>query len=248
MPPLPFALALVPTLALLGLVGAYRVQQPRARALWAAFALGALVTVPVWLAESAVEDPAAALPSLYQRAFARQVLGAALVEEVALFLVLLAAYALFRGTVVTRPVDVVAVAVSGAVGFTTVENLMAVAGSPQVGTAASRLMSLFAGHATLQLVMGYFAARAFFGAAGGGWNLLPALALPFAIHGWGDFSEAVFAAEQKLDPAGAAAQSWFSAWIFGLVAYAASAAMVLWQLRSESGARQGGGGEANPSS
>src|SRR5262245_18133356 len=248
MPTVPFALALVPTLALLGLVGAYRVRHPRARAIWVAFALGALVTVPAWFAESAVEDPAAALPSLYKRAFVRQVLGAALVEEVALFLVLLAVSALFRVTAVTRPVDVVAVAVSGAVGFTTVDNLMAVAGSPEVGTAAGRLTSLFAGHATLQLVMGYFAARAFFGAAGGAWNLLPALALPFGIHGWGDFSEAVFGAEQELDPAGAAARNWFSAWIFGLFAYVASAAVVLWQLRSESAARRLGGGEASPAS
>src|SRR5262245_35794338 len=248
MPAAPFALALVPTLVLLGLVGAYRVRQPRAGALWAAFALGALVTAPVWFAESAVEDPAAALLGPYQRAFAQQVLGAALVEEVALFLVLLGVYALFRGTVVTRPVDVVAVAVSAAVGFTTVENLMAVAGNPQVSTAASRLLSLVAGHATLQLVMGYFAARAFFGAAGGAWNLLPGLALPFGIHGWGDFSEAVFSAEQELDPAGAAARNWFSAWIFGLFAYVASAAVVLWQLRSESAARRLGGGEASPAS
>src|SRR5262249_40092077 len=117
----PFALALVPTLLLLGLVGAYQVKQPRARALWAAFALGALVTVPVWFVEAAVEDPASGLPGPYQRAFAQQVLGAALVEEVALFLVLLGVYALFRGSVLTRPVDVVVVAVSGAVGFTTVE-------------------------------------------------------------------------------------------------------------------------------
>jgi hypothetical protein len=75
-------------------------------------------------------------------------------------------------------------------------------------------------------------------AAGGAWNLLPALALPFGIHDWDDFSEAVFRAELKLDPAGAAAQNWFSAWIFGLFAYAASAAVVLWQLRLESGARR----------
>jgi hypothetical protein len=85
-------------------------------------------------------------------------------------------------------------------------------------------------------------------AAGGAWSLLPALALPFGIHGRGDFSEAVFRAEQNLDPAGAAAQNWFSAWIFGLFAYVANAAVVLWQLRSGSGARRLGGGEANPAS
>src|SRR5262245_28452753 len=105
MPLAPFAVALVPPLVLLGLIGAYRIQQPRARALWTAFALGILVTVPVWFAESAVEDPAAMLPGLYRRAFGQQVLGAALVEEVALFLVLLVTYALFRSSVVTRPVD-----------------------------------------------------------------------------------------------------------------------------------------------
>lgn len=226
-----YLLALVPTLILLGLVGAYR-WRPLTMALWAAVVLGALATIPVWYVESAVEDPAASLPDLYQRAFVQQVLGAAVVEELALFGVFLLAYLLFRGSLITGPYGIVALAVAGAIGFTTVENLMAVlsADDPLRG-AAARLLSLVAGHATLQLLMGYFAAQAFLGRGNRALCLVLMLAAPIAVHGWGDFSETVFDAHQKLDPSSAAARNWFTAWILGLFVYVAFGAAVLWQMR-----------------
>jgi RsiW-degrading membrane proteinase PrsW (M82 family) len=226
-----YLLGLVPTLILLVLVGAYR-RRPQTLALWAAVVLGALVTIPVMFVETAVEDPAGTLPDLYQRAFVQQVLGAAVVEELALFGVFLLAYFLFRGWLITGPYDIVALAVAVAIGFTTVENLLAVLSADNaLREASARLLSLVAGHATLQLIMGYFAAHAFLGR--GNWALCLALMLaaPMAVHGWGDFSEAVFDAHQRMDPGSAAARNWFTAWILGLFVYVAFGAAVLWQMR-----------------
>ena len=71
-------------MVLLVLVGAFSWRSPRLPATWTAVVLGALVSIPVWYAETVVEAPAAAMTNLYQQAFVQQVLGAAVVEEIAL--------------------------------------------------------------------------------------------------------------------------------------------------------------------
>lgn len=227
----PYLVALVPTIALLWLVGAFRFAQPRTKALWVAAAFGALATAPVWVVETVVEGPAASITGIYQRAFVQQVLGAAVVEELAILLAFLLAYLLFRKSMIPGPYDVVALAVATAIGFTTVENLLAVfASESPMSAAVSRLLSLFAGHATLQLIMGYFAAQASFGSGSRWVSLVLMLVAPIAVHGWGDFSEAVFSAYAVIDPDGAGAKNWFTAWIFALFAYIAFAAALLWQM------------------
>lgn len=227
----PFLVALIPTVLLLALAGAYRLSQPLTRARWVAFLLGMVVCLPVWVLESSIETPAESLDNLYERAWIQQILGAALIEEVALLAVLFAVVVVFRHSVVRTPKDVVIVAVCGAIGFTTVENLLAVRANPEMSVAVSRLLSLFAGHATLQLGMGYFAGQALYRPQGRLWNLLAMLAVPVAVHGYGDFSEAMFTAFQTQDPTSLAAQNWFTAWIFGLFAYLVLGLIVLWQLR-----------------
>ncbi|MFO0841735.1 MAG: PrsW family glutamic-type intramembrane protease [Gemmataceae bacterium] len=230
--PVAYLIALIPTVVLLWAVGAFRLDRVQAKALWVATVLGALVTAPVWVVETAVEGPAAFIPDLYRRALLQQVVGASLVEELAILLAFFLAYLLFRTTSIVGPRDVVALAVSAAVGFTTVENLFAVwAAEAPLTVAVTRLLSLVAGHASLQLVMGYFAARIWLGEGDRLVNGLLMVGIPVAIHGWGDFSDAVFQAQEAIDPNGDAAKNWFTAWTSALFLYVASAAAVLWQMR-----------------
>ena len=123
----------------------------------------------------------------------------------------------------------VAIAVAAAIGFTTIENVTAVlAAESPMTTAFSRLLSIVAGHASLQLVMGYFAAKCLLGTGNRILNGLLMLAVPIAIHGWGDFSESVF---QTVDPDSEQSKQFFSGWIIGIFAYLAGAVIVLFKLR-----------------
>ena len=125
-------------------------------------------------------------------------------------------------------------AVSVAIGFTTVENAIAVLGAvDKLSMATDRLMSIVAGHAVLQLVMGYFAALVLLGEGLRVRYGVLMLAAPVALHGWGDYSEALFQYEQSLYPDAEVSKLLFSAWIIGLFAYVGSGAAVLWQIRSK---------------
>lgn len=230
---LPILIALIPTLLMLVLIRAFAFWRLQTLAIWIAILLGMLVTIPVMTLEGWVEGPAATDSDFYQKAFVQQVLGAAVVEELAIFSMFLLVYLLFRRSTITKPTDIVALAVAVAVGFLTVENLLAVLAQDDPFTEAlSRLTTIFAGHPTLQLVMGYFAAQAFLGRRNRLLSAMLMIALPILIHGWGDFSEAVFQAFNSVDPDGSAAGNWFSAWIVALAIYLMSAIAVLWQIRS----------------
>ncbi|MGI9473289.1 MAG: PrsW family glutamic-type intramembrane protease [Rubripirellula sp.] len=227
---LPYVLCMIPTVVLMWFVGAFRWREPRCIPIWVGIAFGMLSSVPIWLAETVVEDGGAQIPDLLRRAFVQQVLGAAVIEEVFIFVAFILTYMLFRGVRIRTRTDIVVIAVAAAIGFTTVENVMAILASPQpISTGLSRLLSIVAGHATLQLVMGYFAAGVLLDRKNRSLNAFLMFAVPIAIHGWGDFTEAVF---QAVDPDSDESKRYFSYWIFGLFAYLAAAACVLFQLRN----------------
>ena len=225
----PLLLSLVPTLVLMGWVGAFGLTRPRCPALWVGMILGIVACVPVWFMETVIEGAGDHLTGLYEKAFVQQVLGAAVSEELFIFLGFLGTFLLFRRTRVKTEGDVVAIAVAAAIGFTTIENVTAVlAAESPMTTAFSRLLSIVAGHASLQLVMGYFAAKCLLGTGNRILNGLLMLAVPIAIHGWGDFSESVF---QTVDPDSEQSKQFFSGWIIGIFAYLAGAVIVLFKLR-----------------
>ena len=227
---LAFLVAMVPTVVLAWLVGAFQWRSKRCAAIWVGMGLGALASVPIWFLETVIEDSGEQLSDLYQRAFVQQVLGAAFVEELMILFAFLLTFLLMRTTRVNTRNDIVAIAVAAAIGFTTIENGLAVIASQSpLWTAGSRLLSIIAGHASLQLVMGYFAAEMLLGNRHRWlWGILM-LVVPIAIHGWGDFSEAIF---QAVDADSDESKRYFSYWIFGLFAYVAAAVMVLFQLKT----------------
>ena len=226
---LPLLISIVPTLVLLGLVGAFRFSSQMLVVLWTGVVLGVLACVPVYLLETVIEGAGDQLSGLYEKAFVQQVLGAAVSEELCIFLGFLLTYKLFRNTRIQQDADVVAVAVAVAIGFTTVENVTAVlASETPMSASLNRLLSIVAGHASLQLVMGYFAAKCLLGDRYRLTFGLLMLAVPIGIHGWGDFSESIF---QTVDADSPQSKQFFSAWIFGIFAYVAGGAIVLFKLR-----------------
>lgn len=229
-------LTAVPSLVLMFLVGAFRRGDVRFRAVWVAIGLGVVAAGPISLVETVVEGPASGISDAYLRVFVQQVLGAAVTEELFIFAAFLATYLLFRRSFDFELIDIVILAVSAAIGFTTIENIFAYeAAADKWSMALDRLMSIVAGHATLQLIMGYFAALALFDRRRRVSCVTLMFAVPMAIHGWGDFAEAMFQYEANLDPDSRLAQRFFSGWIFGLFAYFAAGVTVLWQVRQSSG-------------
>lgn len=226
---LPLLISMVPTLVLLALVGAFRFSSQMLVVLWTGVVLGVLACVPVYFMETVIEGAGEQMPGLYEKAFVQQVLGAAVSEELCIFFGFLLTFKLFQTTRIQKDADVVAAAVAVAIGFTTVENLTAVlASETPMSVSLNRLLSIVAGHASLQLVMGYFAAKFLLGDRRRLVFAVLMLAVPIGIHGWGDFSESIF---QAVDADSPQSQQFFSAWIFGIFAYLAGAAIVLFKLR-----------------
>lgn len=191
--------------------------------------MGVLACVPVYLMETIIEGAGDRLSGIYEKAFVQQVLGAAVSEELCIFLGFLLTFKLFQGVRIRTNAEVVAVAVAVAIGFTTIENVTAVLASETPWSVSlNRLLSIVAGHASLQLVMGYFAAKCWLGSHHRLLFGVLMLAVPIGIHGWGDFSESVFQAVESDSPQ---SKQFFSAWIFGIFAYLAGAAIVLFKLR-----------------
>ena len=226
---LPLLISLVPTLVLLAFVGALRFGNQRLAVLWTGVVLGVLACVPVYFMETVIEGAGESLSGLYEKAFVQQVLGAAVSEELCIFFGFLLTFKLFKRTRIQKDADVVAAAVAVAIGFTTIENLSAVlASETPMSVSLNRLLSIVAGHASLQLVMGYFAAKCLLGDRNRLVFGVLMLAVPIGIHGWGDFSESIF---QAVDADSPQSQQFFSAWIFGVFAYLVGAAVVLFKLR-----------------
>lgn len=228
---LPLLISIVPTVVLLALVGAFRFSSQMLCVIWTGVALGVVACVPVYFMETVIEGAGDQLAGLYEKAFVQQVLGAAVSEELCIFVGFLLTFKLFQTTRIQKNADVVAAAVAVAIGFTTIENVTAVlASETPMSASLNRLLSIVAGHASLQLVMGYFAAKCLLGDRNRLMFGVLMLVVPIGIHGWGDFSESIFQAVEADSPQ---SQQFFSAWIFGIFAYLVGAVIVLFKLREE---------------
>ncbi|MCO8121711.1 PrsW family intramembrane metalloprotease [Stieleria sp. TO1_6] len=224
-------LGLVPTIVLLALLWWIDPTHLRSPRIWIALVTGMLITAPVWVLETVVDNWATNITGAYAKLFVVEVLGAAVVEELVIAIALLGLVFLSNKWADT-PRRIVAIAVAIAIGFTTIENMLGVWSTDRpTKMGISRLMTIPCGHVSLQLVMGYFAARALLETRHRGrWAALMIL-VPILIHGWGDYSENLFQYEANLDPDSDATKHLFSCWILALAAYVAGAAAVLWRLR-----------------
>ena len=223
----------VPTITLLVFLAILQSDRLRASYLWGAIGYGMVVApVPVWLLEGIVEGLAQRATSDYLRLFIQQVLGAAVVEELLIGLGVVGVSLSFRKARENQR-TVVAAAVAVAVGFTTVENVIAVyAAQNPLPVAFDRLLTIPFGHVSLQLLMGYFAAYAILDRRRVLVYVLLMFLVPVAIHGAGDYTEALFQYEGNLAPGSLRTRLLFSCWILALFVYLAGAAGVVWKLNS----------------
>lgn len=130
-----------------------------------------------------------------------------------------------------RPVDAVVLTVLVGLGFASIENLYYVFDSANwTETAMLRALTAVPMHATVGIIMGYFAAR-YLVAEGNGLFLLVAMfAVPMLLHGFYDYP--VFAIQQLLavtDRPGNAAYAEFQGIFIAAIAASALAAMAVFR-------------------
>lgn len=186
---LPILLCTLPTLVWMLVWFSIRPRQRSVLLLVTGMAIGASLAVPVWFAESFVDDFANSTDR-WSRDFIEQVLSAAFCEELLKFVAVIGILKWIQPLPADREIAV-PVALSVGIGFMTVENGFAMwAADSSMSMALSRQMTLLAGHPGYQLVMGFCLAR---------WSverrkrwMFSALAIPILLHGWGDFSEQLF--------------------------------------------------------
>ncbi len=228
MTPVTILIALLPTIVLLGLLDRLSPNRLGSEFVWVGLGFGMLVVIPVWLIETPIENLGNSLSNRYLRLFVQQVLGAAVVEETLVALGLLAVCLCYRGILSNRR-KMLAAAVSLAIGFTTIENAVAVyAAEDRFAESLARLLTIPAGHGSLQLMMGYFAANWMLFNQNRIRNGILLLIIPIAIHGWGDYAEALFHEDAIAAADAIGTKLSFSCWIFSLFAYFMGAVIVLW--------------------
>jgi RsiW-degrading membrane proteinase PrsW (M82 family) len=225
---LPFLLALLPTTVWVLVWLWLRPRKLSAFWLLSGMLLGALLGGPVWVAETWVGELTTPT-GRFSRDFDQQVLGASCCEELLKFaaVVSLVLFASRRGQSSARAV--VAIAVSVGIGFMTLENVVAVVASESpMRLAIDRQVTMLAGHPGYQVVMGWCLYR---------WTVsrqarwaIASLAVPIFLHGWADFSEALFQDEQNHGSTEDTVL--FFAWIASIFVTAAVAAVLLHRTRN----------------
>ena len=128
--------------------------------------------------------------------FLDSVVSAALVEETLKYVCVTAICFVFvkankpKGDTIFQR-DIIAIAVSVAIGFMSLENIIAVIGTDEpLLRARDRLASLFAGHPSFQVMMGFWIAKAIQLRHRWAWPI--ALGVPVFVHGLIDFSQQAF--------------------------------------------------------
>jgi len=222
-------IAFLPTVVLIGVMASLNRDRLRSAYIWVGITFGMLVVVPVWFVETWVDRLSNGISHPYHRLFVVEFVGAGLGEELLVAMCLLGICLLYREVLADRG-KIVAAAVSIAIGFTTVENIVAVyASEDRFSESLARLLTIPAGHVSLQLMMGYFAANAILNKQHRVLNAISLLVIPMLIHGWGDIAEGLFHYEAALDADSVRTQRFFSCWIFALLAYLLGAVTVLWK-------------------
>jgi len=180
------AAALTPAMILIGVFCVRRPWRDIRRLIWISYGLGFGVAIPTAALVAIYAPLIAEIDDFRLYAAAVGLLEAALPEEAAKFLILL--FFIMRHEDLQRAADVMVLSICMSLGFATIENLYYVIGSQDwSSTAMLRAVTAVPMHATIAVVMGYFASQ---------WVMCPGrrqrLLLhmgvwPFLLHGLYDY-------------------------------------------------------------
>ncbi len=197
--------------------------------IWISFGFGFSVAIPIAGLAALYAPEIAKIAALRPHAAAVAFLEASIPEELGKLLVVTCI--ILRHEDLRRPVDAIILTVLVGLGFATIENLYYVFGSENwTETAMLRALTAVPMHATVGIVMGYFAAR-YLLADGNRWILLAAMFIgPTLLHGFYDYP--VFAIQQLLATVGRPsnlAYAEFQGIFVGAIAASALAALAVFR-------------------
>lgn len=193
------ASAIAPALAILLFFAGSRSWNHLRELVWIGFGLGFAAAIPIAGIAGLYTPFILSVEPVRLHAFAVAFFGAAIPEEVGKFLVVF--YFMLRHEDMRQPIDALVLSVLVSLGFATIENLYYVFGAENwTETAMLRAVTAVPMHATVGVIMGYFAARYAMPRATGRFWLIGMLAVPTILHGLYDYP--VFAVQQvmAMDP------------------------------------------------
>ncbi|GMV41795.1 MAG: hypothetical protein AMXMBFR64_35110 [Myxococcales bacterium] len=184
MTPVLVASAVLPSLLIMGYFRSRDLSPEPGGTVWATFALGIVIVIPVLAVALPVAHLVGGSESPWVSGAAEAFLVAAIPEESFKLLVVWGFAA--RRRAFDEPMDGIVYGVVASLGFATLENVLYVADG---GTAVAILRALTAvpGHAFLGAIMGAFVGRARFDSARRSTLLLAAWAWPVLLHGLYDW-------------------------------------------------------------
>lgn len=187
--------AIAPALALLLYFAGSTSWRHLRELVWIGFGLGFAAAIPIAGVAGLYTPLIETIEPVRLHAFAVAFLGAAIPEEVGKFLVVL--YFMLRHEDMSQPLDALVLSVMVSLGFATIENLYYVFGAENwTETAMLRAVTAVPMHATVGIIMGYFAARYATPQGTGRYCLIAMLMVPTVLHGLYDYP--VFAVQQVL--------------------------------------------------
>lgn len=191
--------AIAPALALLLFFAGSASWRHLRELVWIGFGLGFAAAIPIAGIAGLYTPFILSIEPVRLHALGVAFLGAAIPEEVGKFLVVF--YFMLRHEDMRQPLDALVLSVMVSLGFATIENLYYVFGAENwTETAMLRAVTAVPMHATVGVVMGYFAARHATPQVTSRYWLIAMLVVPTILHGLYDYP--VFAVQQvmTLDP------------------------------------------------
>jgi RsiW-degrading membrane proteinase PrsW (M82 family) len=151
-------MALAPAMLFIGVVCLRKPWRDSRRLIWIAYGLGFCVAIPTAALVAIYAPLIAGIGDFRVYAAAVALIEAAVPEETAKFLIIL--FFVMRHEDLRRPADAMILTICMALGFATIENLYYVIGSEDwTDTAMLRAVTAVPMHATIAVVMGYYAAQ-----------------------------------------------------------------------------------------
>ena len=190
--------AVAPASALLTYFSMHPAWRHLRELIWISFGLGFSVAIPIAGIAALYAPGIAHIEGFRLHAAAVAFLEASIPEELGKLLVVTAI--VLRHEDLRRPVDAIVLTVLVGLGFATIENLYYVFGSENwTETAMLRAITAVPMHATVGIVMGYFAARWLLASRARPVVLAAMFMLPVLLHGFYDYP--VFAIQQMISEA-----------------------------------------------
>ena len=189
-------MALAPAMLFIGVVCFRRPWRDSRRLIWIAYGLGFCVAIPPAALVAIYAPLIASIGNFRVYAAAVALIEAAAPEETAKYLIIL--FFVMRHEDLRRPADAMILTICMALGFATIENLYYVIGSEDwTDTAMLRAVTAVPMHATIGVVMGYYAAQILLHPERHRRLLVCMWFWPFLLHGLYDYP--VFAIYRLLE-------------------------------------------------